>query len=37
MLNGIDIYDGQYGINIDQTGASFVILKATQGDWEQTH
>lgn len=38
MLYGIDIYDGQWGINISALkDVDFVILKATQGDWEQDH
>ena len=37
MISGIDIYDGEYGIDLSKTGASFVIVKASQGTTAQGH
>ena len=36
-LVGVDIYDGEASIDLAATGADFVIIKATQGDWQQEH
>ena len=37
MISGIDIYDGDWGIDLSKTGASFVIVKASQGTAAQDH
>ncbi len=37
MISGIDIYDGEYGINLAKTGAAFVIVKTSQGTTAQGH